>query len=204
MAEIKKIFDCENVNGVNLSLKVKSRNSTPNSMSFTISFKNKENKSHWHKKSLILAVILNIISLIYIRISVTAILIIVIVLSFLIFFWITHSVQSETILVIPTVGIQNSVTYVLGQEDIFVPWSSIEDVIINEVIKLNRVLYYLTLLVKTGTTQANQESEGIKLIPLFKYTKPRLVMLETIYSELQTLLMAAQREGLEVGSGDKQ
>ncbi|CAG4953518.1 unnamed protein product [Parnassius apollo] len=114
-----------------------------------------------------------------------------------------YNVQSETILVIPNVGIQNSIKYVFGQEDIFVPWSSVDDVIINEVIKLNRVLYYLTLLVKTGTTQANQESEGIKLIPLFKYTKPRLVMLETIYSELQTLLMAAQREGFEVGSGDK-
>ncbi|CAH2045574.1 unnamed protein product, partial [Iphiclides podalirius] len=119
-----------------------------------------------------------------------------------IFFWLTHSVQSESILVIPTVGIQNSIKYVLGRDDVFVPWAKIDDVIINEVIKLNRVLYYLTLIVKAGTSHPSPESEVIKLIPLFKYTKPRLVMLETIYSELQTLLVAAQRTAVEVGSGD--
>lgn len=43
---------------------------------------------------------------------------------------------TESLLVIPTVGIQNSVKYVYGREDNFVPWSSVDDVIINEVIKL--------------------------------------------------------------------
>ncbi|CAH0728403.1 unnamed protein product, partial [Brenthis ino] len=131
-----------------------------------------------------------------------AILVIFIVISFLVFFWITHTVQSESLLVIPTVGIQSSVKYVCGREDYFVPWSSIDDVIINEVIKLNRVLYFLTLIVKTGNS-ASQDTESFKLIPLFKYTKPRLLMLETIYSELQALLTVSTKEDTEIGAGDK-
>ncbi|CAG9565414.1 unnamed protein product [Danaus chrysippus] len=115
---------------------------------------------------------------------------------------IEHENVNETLLVIPTVGIQSSVKYVYGQEDYFVPWSSIDDVIINEVIQLNRVLYFLTLIVKSGSS--SNDGDSTKLIPLFKYTKPRLVMLETIYSELQVLLMASQKKGHDLGSGDKQ
>ncbi|KAI5643168.1 GPI-GlcNAc transferase complex, PIG-H component domain-containing protein [Phthorimaea operculella] len=112
----------------------------------------------------------------------------------------THSVQSETLLVIPTVGIQNSVKYVLGKEDNFITWSSIDDVIINEVVKLNRVLYYLTVLVKV--TNPGYDGENIKLIPLFKYTKPRLAMLEKIYSELQGLLIETPPVETSMASGD--
>ncbi|KPJ18128.1 Phosphatidylinositol N-acetylglucosaminyltransferase subunit H [Papilio machaon] len=203
MVDIRQVGDHENVNGVNLSLEIETRRNTPNSKIFTISFKYKERKTaHWHKLSLILAIIFNILALIYVRISVNTLLVIIIVLSFLLFFWITYSVQSESIIVIPTVGIQSTTKYVFGQTDVFVPWSNIDDIVINEVIKLNRVLYYLTLLVKSGTNQSNQHSDGIKLMPLFKYTKPRLVMLEIIYSEFQTLLMGSQRDGVQSGSGD--
>ncbi|XP_034834254.1 phosphatidylinositol N-acetylglucosaminyltransferase subunit H-like [Maniola hyperantus] len=206
MSHNYKIINHENVNGVNLSLRVENRLNSPNSQLFTITYKNKEQKSAWPLKSLFLAVIFNVLALCFVRISVQAILVIIIVLSFLVFFWITHSVQSESLLVIPTVGVQSSVKYVFGREDNFVPWSSIEDVIINEVIKLNRVLYILTLLVKTGSSTNNETStnnESIKLIPLFKYTKPRLVMLETIYSELQALLMTSQCEDVDPAGGDK-
>ncbi|XP_046971394.1 phosphatidylinositol N-acetylglucosaminyltransferase subunit H-like [Vanessa cardui] len=192
MSNTSKIINHENVNGVNLSLQVDSRCNTPNSQRFTISYKNKEKKSKWPLKSLIFAIIFNIITMFYVRISVQAMLIIIIVLSFLVFFWITHSVQSESVLVIPTVGVQSSVKYVFGREDYFVPWACIDDVIINEVIKLNRVLYFLTLIVKTGSS--GQDTEPIRLIPLFKYTKPRLLMLETIYSELQELLKISSRK----------
>ncbi|XP_045776685.1 uncharacterized protein LOC123875070 [Maniola jurtina] len=207
MSHNYKIINHENVNGVNLSLRVENRLNSPNSQRFTITYKNKEQKSAWPLKSLFLAVIFNVLALCFVRISVQAILVIIIVLSFLVFFWITHSVQSESLLVIPTVGVQSSVKYVFGREDNFVPWSNIEDVIINEVIKLNRVLYILTLLVKTGSSTNNAtftstSNESIKLIPLFKYTKPRLVMLETIYSELQALLMASQCEDPDLGAGD--
>ncbi|XP_049877489.1 phosphatidylinositol N-acetylglucosaminyltransferase subunit H-like [Pectinophora gossypiella] len=200
MLKNDETFEFENVNGVALCLKMDSRKGSPKSKHFTISYKNKEKKSPWPKISLLFAVLFNIVALSYVRISITAISVIVIVLSFLLFFWITHSVQSESLLVIPTVGIQSSVKYVYGREDHFVPWSSIDDVIINEVLKLNRVLYFLTVLVKSSG-QAN-DNENVRLIPLFKYTKPRLVMLEKIYSELQTLLVETRMEGPAMGSGD--
>ncbi|XP_028176216.1 phosphatidylinositol N-acetylglucosaminyltransferase subunit H-like [Ostrinia nubilalis] len=191
-------MDYENINGVTLSLKVDTPNGATNSRLFTISYKSKPNKSSWPKASLFLAILFNMIAIFYIRISLTAIVVIIVVLSFLVFFWITHSVQSEILLVIPTVGIQSSVKYVYGREDHFVPWSSVDDVIINEVIKMNRVLYFLTVLVKTS----NQESESLKLMPLFKYTKPRLAMLEIIYSELQRLLTETHCPEPEKAAGD--
>ncbi|XP_026735276.1 phosphatidylinositol N-acetylglucosaminyltransferase subunit H-like [Trichoplusia ni] len=195
-------LDYDNVNGVKLSLKVEKRQNSPNSRQFTITYKNIEKTSKfWPRLSLVLAIIFNILSFMYIRISLTAVLVIIIVLSFLVFFWVTHSVQSETLLVIPTVCMQSSVKYVYGREDNFISWSSIDDVIINEVIKMNRVLYFLTVLIKQNNP-SSQESETVKLVPLFKYTKPRLVMLEKIYSELQTLLVDAQKETV-MGSGDK-
>ncbi|XP_023939992.2 phosphatidylinositol N-acetylglucosaminyltransferase subunit H [Bicyclus anynana] len=203
MSNNYRIINHENINGVDLSLKLENRMNSPNSQRYTISYKNKEQKSAWPLKSFFLAVIFNALALCFVRISVQAILTIIIVLSFLVFFWITHSVQSESILVIPTVGVQSSVKYVFGREDNFVPWASIDDVIINEVFKLNRVIYILTLLVKPSTS-GNNEAESVKLIPLFKYTKPRLLMLEAIYSELQSLLLASQCTDCdELGAGDK-
>ncbi|CAB3246021.1 unnamed protein product [Arctia plantaginis] len=201
MTGTETIMEQENVNGVKLTLKVNKRQNSPTSRQFTISYKNVDKSSLWPKMSLFLAIIFNITALIYVRISLTALLVIIIVFSVIVIFWVTHSVQSESLLVIPTVGIQSSIKYVCGKEDNFVPWSSIDDVIINEVIKLNRVLYYLTLLVKQHN-QGATDSEAVKLIPLFKFTKPRLLMLERIYSELQSLLVDAQKE-VAMGSGDK-
>lgn len=50
---------------------------------------------------------------------------------------------SETLLVIPTVGIQSSIKYIYGKEVYFIPWPSVDDVIINEVIQLVRILLVL-------------------------------------------------------------
>ncbi|XP_072929967.1 uncharacterized protein [Epargyreus clarus] len=201
MSNNDRIMDHENVNGVNLTLKLETRDSSPKSLLATVSYKSNVKKKIWPVQSLILAILFNILALCFVRISIRTTLIILIVLAFIIFFWVTHSVQSESILVIPTVGIQLSVKYVVGKEDHFVPWPSIDDVIINEVIKLNRVLYFLTILVKVNPT--NQETENIKLIPLFKYTKPRLPMLERIYTELQALLSGRLTENSELASGDR-
>ncbi|XP_075982781.1 uncharacterized protein LOC142981015 [Anticarsia gemmatalis] len=202
MPNNETVIEHENVNGIKLTLKVDKRLSSPNSRQFTISYKVDQNNSSWPKTYFLLAVIFNVLGLIYVRISITAILVIIIGFSSLLIFYIRHCVQSESLLVIPTVGIQSSVKYVCGRQDNFVPWSSIDDVIINEVIKMNRVLYYLTVLVKQNNQNAT-ESEAVKLIPLFKFTKPRLFMLEKIYSELQTLLIDAQRD-VAMGSGDKE
>lgn len=84
----------QNVNGIPLTLTIEPKSECPKSRIFTIFFKKKENKSSFSKFSLFLAVIFNILSIFYIRISLNAILITVIVLSFLLVLWITHSVQS--------------------------------------------------------------------------------------------------------------
>ncbi|XP_038206603.1 phosphatidylinositol N-acetylglucosaminyltransferase subunit H-like [Zerene cesonia] len=194
-----KVLDFENVNGFRISLKVESRNLSPISQRYTISFKNKERHSSWPLKSLLLAVLFNIIGFSYVRISLTTTLVIFIVIAFLIFFWVTHTVQEESVLVIPTVCVQSSVKFVVGREDNYIPWSNIDDVIINEVVQMNRVLYFLTILVKTNETEGNP-----KLMPMFKYTKPRLMMLQVIYNQIQALLLESRNELTELGSGDRQ
>ncbi|XP_041968905.1 uncharacterized protein LOC121725849 [Aricia agestis] len=190
-------INSENVNGVNVTLVVNKRNRTQPSQRFTISYKDGQKSAPWRLKLFFLAIIFNVFTMSYIRVSVFAILIIAIVFSVLIIFWITHSVQSESILFIPRVGIESTVKYVFGREDNFVPWSLIDDIIIREVIKLNRVLYYLTIILKSPNAG---ESDSVKIIPLFKYTKPRLAMLEVIYNELSSFLIAFRNE--QMGSGD--
>ena len=89
-------LEYENVNGIKLTLNVYKRQTSPKSRQFTITYKNiKSNSSRiGAKASLFLAIIFNLIAFFYIRISLTAILVIIISLSFLVFFWFTHSVQS--------------------------------------------------------------------------------------------------------------
>lgn len=50
---------------------------------------------------------------------------------------------------IPTVGIQSSIKFVFGREDVFVPWSNIEDIVINEVIKLvrNKIVFKFIIFI---------------------------------------------------------
>lgn len=83
-----------NVNGFPLHLQVDSRSGSPKSKYFTISYKNKENKSNWPLLSFFLALFFNVIALCYITLSVTMILVIIIVLTFLLFFYMTRCVQS--------------------------------------------------------------------------------------------------------------
>lgn len=89
-------LDCENVNGVMLSLSIDVKSEAPKSRNFSITFNSirRTNRASWYKFSLFLAVLFNIVSIFYVRISLQAIMIILIVLSFLVFFWISHSVQS--------------------------------------------------------------------------------------------------------------
>lgn len=50
---------------------------------------------------------------------------------------------------IPTVGIQSSIKFVFGREDVFVPWSNIDDIVINEVIKLvrNKIIFKFIIFI---------------------------------------------------------
>lgn len=94
MAKNDSVVEFANVNGFPLYLKVDSRSGSPKSKHFTISYKNKENKSNWPLLSLFLALFFNVFGLCYITISVTTIVVIIIVLTFLLFFYMTRCVQS--------------------------------------------------------------------------------------------------------------
>uniref|UniRef100_A0A2A4JA89 Phosphatidylinositol N-acetylglucosaminyltransferase subunit H conserved domain-containing protein n=1 Tax=Heliothis virescens TaxID=7102 RepID=A0A2A4JA89_HELVI len=193
------VLESDNVNGMKVVLNIFKRQTSPKSRLFTITYKNlrPDGTRPGAKTSAFLAVLFNLMAFFYIRISLTAILIILIALSFLVYTWFSHSVQSESLLVIPTVCIQSSIKYVWGKEDTFVDWSVIDDVIINEVIEMNRVTYYLTVLKK------DDNPDSVRLVPIFKYTRPRLVMLQKIYSEIQTFLIETQREKA-MAAGDKE
>lgn len=95
MTNSSTTLDYDNVNGVKLSLKVDKRQNSPNSRQFIITYKNIEKTpKFWPRLSLVIAIIFNILSFLYLRISLTAVLVTIIVLSFLVFFWVTHTVQS--------------------------------------------------------------------------------------------------------------
>lgn len=92
-----RIFTSQNINGVPLCLKIEAKSESPKSRNFYITFGNGSRKSVSSKTShasLFFAVAFNILSFIYFQISLTTMMIIIIVLSFLVFFWVTHSVQS--------------------------------------------------------------------------------------------------------------
>ncbi|VVC96428.1 unnamed protein product [Leptidea sinapis] len=165
------IMNYKNVNGYYLTLKIEENHSSPNSQRYTISYKNEKISSSWGIASLLLAILFNLVAAIYLNITLIGVGVLIVVVLTLVFSWFTHSVQYESLLVIPTVGIQSSVKYVVGRVDNFIPWSSIDDIIINEVIEF--------------------------------YTKPRLKMLQAVYTQLQLRLMDAVQGMLQSGSGDK-
>lgn len=98
--DTRTLMECDNVNGVKLSLKMETgffsniSTCSPKSRKFTITYKSERNRSSWARTSLFIAVLFNIVVFSYIRISFTAFAYITLIFSFLAFFWVTHSVQS--------------------------------------------------------------------------------------------------------------
>uniref|UniRef100_A0A0P4WBV5 Phosphatidylinositol N-acetylglucosaminyltransferase subunit H conserved domain-containing protein n=1 Tax=Scylla olivacea TaxID=85551 RepID=A0A0P4WBV5_SCYOL len=93
-------------------------------------------------------------------------------------------IVSETLLVVAGLGIQTTATFYMGKQHTrFIPWGSVVDIIIAETISMQRVLFYMALLVKEETAVPHQE-----LIPLFLNTWPRLPCLQYIYSACQDVL----------------
>ncbi|XP_047737804.1 phosphatidylinositol N-acetylglucosaminyltransferase subunit H isoform X2 [Hyalella azteca] len=68
----------------------------------------------------------------------------------------------------------------------FVPWSVLVDVIIAETISMQRVLFYIALLVKQDLPQYHEKH---KMLPLFLSSWPRLPCLQVIYQSCQSVLL---------------
>lgn len=102
--------------------------------------------------------------------------------SFLIIFmlilWFSFKVYNESLLVTAPIGLQLTTTYITGHQKVFtLPWQSISDILIVDVIHTQKVLYYLAI----KTTQNG-------LLTLFQKSAPRLNFIEIIYKDIYKLL----------------
>ncbi|KAK0093754.1 hypothetical protein PV326_012743 [Microctonus aethiopoides] len=92
---------------------------------------------------------------------------------------ILSSVTTDTLLVVESVGVQiirkRTISYF--ESTTFLPWNTVKDVIINEVITGNRVLYFLTFIVRDTSC----DKDETKLVPLFRDLRPERKCLEYMY-----------------------
>ncbi|XP_015365658.1 PREDICTED: phosphatidylinositol N-acetylglucosaminyltransferase subunit H-like [Diuraphis noxia] len=90
----------------------------------------------------------------------------------------SFKVYNESLLITAPIGLQLTTTYMTGHQRVFsIPWHSITDVLIVDVIHTQQVLYYLAI--KTP-------QNGI--VTLFQKSAPRLHFLEIIYKDVYKLL----------------
>ncbi|KGL75591.1 Phosphatidylinositol N-acetylglucosaminyltransferase subunit H, partial [Tinamus guttatus] len=80
-------------------------------------------------------------------------------------------------------------SYASGKESTtFIEMSQVKDVVINEAIHMQKVIYYLCILIRDP-----QDPQGVsEVVPLFQSSKPRLDCLVEVYKSCQEIL--AQRE----------
>ncbi|XP_048586077.1 phosphatidylinositol N-acetylglucosaminyltransferase subunit H [Nematostella vectensis] len=95
-------------------------------------------------------------------------------------------VKTESVVVIKDLGVQLCTTFKSNRQvKEFVDRRNIMDVIVNEAITMNKVIYYLALLVSSG----EQEESQPKLIPLLLAHRPRLDLLQHAYKKIRTILI---------------
>ncbi|KAG8511711.1 Phosphatidylinositol N-acetylglucosaminyltransferase subunit H [Galemys pyrenaicus] len=94
-------------------------------------------------------------------------------------------IDQETLLIIDSLGIQMTSSYSSGKEStIFIEMSKVKDVVINEAIYMQKVIYYLCILLKDPI-----EPHGIsQVVPVFQSAKPRLDCLIEVYRSCQEIL----------------
>ncbi|XP_073204514.1 phosphatidylinositol N-acetylglucosaminyltransferase subunit H isoform X2 [Lepidochelys kempii] len=94
-------------------------------------------------------------------------------------------IDHESLLVIGSLGIQMTSSYASGKENTtFIEMSQVKDVVINEAIYMQKVIYYLCILL-----QDPGEPHGVsEVVPLFQSSKPRLDCLVEVYQSCQEIL----------------
>ncbi len=98
----------------------------------------------------------------------------------------TCTVRKESVHLFVPVGLQVNAIFLLGNKSsTFIPWSSIQDFLIVEVITRQRVIYCLIVLV--------EDLNGRSYVTIFENTKPRLVILQEVYKKLQTILIEQRK-----------
>lgn len=109
---------------------------------------------------------------IYLKIGLVTLLLVVLALQF------SFKVHNESLLITAPIGLQLTTTYMTGRQRVFsLPWHSIADILIVDVLHTQKVLYYLAI----KTSQNG-------LVMLFQKSRPRLHFLEIIYKDVYRLL----------------
>lgn len=94
-------------------------------------------------------------------------------------------IDQETLLIIDSLGIQMTSSYASGKESTtFIEMNKVKDIIINEAIYMQKVIYYLCILLK----DPGKPHEISQVVPVFQSAKPRLDCLIEIYRSCQEIL----------------
>lgn len=181
----RKKYPCESIDGRKLMLNILNSEAPDTYCEFVV-----ENISCSSlKRMLCIVIFLSVCSSICFlnHINVMVLFVVIILLCYTVF-KILWTVKTETLLVVAPVGFQFNTTFLCGYENTqFIPWYCVSDVIINEAVSFQQVLFYLAVLID----QQVQSDVKRRLIPIFQYTKPRLRALELIYINVQRLFRAS-------------
>ncbi|KAM6466810.1 phosphatidylinositol N-acetylglucosaminyltransferase subunit H isoform 2-T2 [Liasis olivaceus] len=94
-------------------------------------------------------------------------------------------IDQESLLIIDSLGIQMTSSYASGKENTtFIEMNQVKDVVINEAIYMQKVIYYLCILLQ-DPIEPHAISE---VVPLFQSSKPRLDCLVEVYKSCQEIL----------------
>lgn len=108
-------------------------------------------------------------------------------------------VEHECVLLIAATGVQLTRHYASGrQQATFIEMARVKDIVINEVIHAQQVLYHMSILLKDPASP--ERISGI--IPVFAKFKPRLDCLVEVYRTCQEVLqMSASDSAVFSGGG---
>lgn len=94
-------------------------------------------------------------------------------------------IDQESLLIVGSLGIQMTSSYASGKESTtFIEMNQVKDVVINEAIYMQKVIYYLCILLQ-DPVEPHIVSE---VVPLFQSSKPRLACLVEVYKSCQEIL----------------
>lgn len=99
------------------------------------------------------------------------------------------NVCRESVLVVKDLGIQLTRIGAFGlQTSQFIEQHRVVDVIINEVITMHQVVFYLMLLTHDHETQDKLAEKNQQLVPLFTESMPLLESIKPIYHDMKKIL----------------
>ncbi|KAM8921325.1 phosphatidylinositol N-acetylglucosaminyltransferase subunit H [Pelodytes ibericus] len=100
-------------------------------------------------------------------------------------------IDQESLLVIGSLGIQMTLSFASGKESTeFIEMHRVKDVVINEAIFMQKVIYYLCILLKDPA----QGDEISAIVPVFQSSQPNLDCLVEVYKNCQDILCQGQSE----------